>query len=133
MTSPAARTLNLLRKSGFTAEPVERWIPGANVRRDLFKIGDVLAMHPVQRVFLLVQVTTIDHVAHRLAKAKEQSGLLAWLRAGGIFEVHGWCRRGKTWTVKRVAVRTEDLQAEVIVAPARRQGGKRHRQGTLFG
>jgi hypothetical protein len=110
------------------AEIVERWlpIPGKSVKRDLFHFADVLAVHPRQRVFLLVQCTSADHVADRLAKAKERRELETWLRAGGQFEVHGWNRRG----VKRVAVTGQDLAAEVIFAPLRRR--KRLDQGLLF-
>ena len=66
------RTLGLLRRAGFLAEIVERWvpIPGKNIRRDLFHVADVLAVHPTRKTFLLVQVTSVGHIAHRLTKAK---------------------------------------------------------------
>jgi hypothetical protein len=135
MSSPTQRSLALLRRSGFTAAVVEKWlpIPGKSIRKDLFGFADLLGFHPVQRLFVLVQTTTLANLSSRLAKVQAQPIAALWLRAGGIVEVHGWVRRGKTWTVKRVTVRAEDLQAEVIVAPVRRQGGRGHRQGTLFG
>ena len=91
--TPTARTLAHLRRLGYLAAVVELWIPGATVRRDLFGFADVLAVHPRDRLFLLVQATTTDHAAHRLGKAKARPELLAWLKAGGAFEVHGWTRR----------------------------------------
>jgi hypothetical protein len=126
--TPTARTVQLLRKAGFLAEVVERWlpIPGKSVRRDLFYIGDVLAVDPIRKTFFLVQCTSLDHVADRLAKAKGRPELETWLRAGGSFEVWGWSKRG----VKRVAVTGEDLAAETIVTPPRRR--RRLDQGTLF-
>jgi hypothetical protein len=59
------------------------------LRQDLFGFADVLAFHPRDRLCLLVQVTTADHVTHRLAKAEGCPQLAAWLKAGGRFEVHG--------------------------------------------
>ena len=38
------RTLNLLRDQGFKVGVVERWIPGANIRKDLFGIIDIIAI-----------------------------------------------------------------------------------------
>jgi hypothetical protein len=100
---------------------VERWLPHAHVRRDLFGFADVLAVHPRDRLFLLVQATTVDHVAGRLTKAKARPELAAWLRAGGAFEVQGWTRKEKRWHCKRVAVRAEDLAAVVLAAPPHRR------------
>jgi hypothetical protein len=101
------------------AAVVEKWIPQANVHRDLFGFADVLAVHPGRREFLLVQATTVDHVAHRLAKARGRQELAAWLRAGGKFFVWGWCQKGGHWQVKQVEVRGEDLAAVTVAAPPR--------------
>jgi hypothetical protein len=119
----------LLRREGFQAAVVERWLPHANVRQDLFGFADVLAFHPRDRRFLLVQATTADHAGHRLNKARAQPELALWLRAGGAFEVHGWTRREDRWHVRRVAVRPEDLAGVVLAAPPRRrQKGERQRE-----
>src|SRR5262249_6486275 len=130
--TPTARTLNLLRDAGFQAAIVEKWAPYASVRMDLWGFGDVLAVHPRDGLFLIVQVTTIDHVSHRLAKAKTSPDLLGWLKAGGTFEVHGWVKRGRRWDVKRVAVQAEDLSAVVLEAPWHRRPRKGRRQPELF-
>src|SRR6202022_644362 len=111
--TPTARTLALLRRQGFIAAVVEKWLPRIGLRSDLWGFGDVLAAHPADRVLLIVQSTTVDHVAGRLAKARARPELALWLRAGGMFEVHGWRRRGRRLQVKRVAVRAEDLAAVV--------------------
>jgi|HubBroStandDraft_6_1064221.scaffolds.fasta_scaffold799327_3 hypothetical protein len=128
--TPTARTLALLRRCGYRAAVVESWVPRANVRRDLFGFADVLAVaaHRDPR-FLLVQCTTAAHVAHRLAKAKGRPGLRTWLAAGGAFEVWGWARRGRRWTVRRVAVQGDDLRDVLLSAAPRR---RRHRQPELF-
>jgi hypothetical protein len=81
--TPTARTLALLRRQGYIAAVVERWLPGANRRSDVWGFGDVLAADPAGRVVLLVQATTADHLAARLTKARRRPELAAWLRAGG--------------------------------------------------
>jgi hypothetical protein len=122
-----------LRRLGYLAAVVERWIPGANVRRDLFGFADVLAVHPRDRQFLLVQATTRDHAANRLAKARARPELLAWLKAGGRFEVQGWTRRAGRWQVRVISVRPEDLAGVILAGPPRRGRPRRgERQQTLF-
>lgn len=129
--TPTARTLDLLRASGYLAETVEKWIPRANVRRDLFHVGDVLAVHAHRRpAFLLVQATTRACVQTRLAKARGRPELAVWLRAGGAFEVWGWFRRGKRWEVCQVGVQGRDLEA-LPLTPVRRRARK-PRQRDLF-
>ena len=81
--SPTARSLAILRRAGFIAATVEKWLPHAGVRQDLWGFADVLAVHPRDGVILLVQATTVAHVAARLAKARRRPELRAWLRAGG--------------------------------------------------
>jgi hypothetical protein len=105
--SPTARTLRLLRAEGWAAEVVERWLPGANVRRDLFGCVDVVAVRPGE--ILGVQCCTAGDVSKRARKARAGPGLRAWLGAGCAFEVWGWAKRGprggrKVWQVRKVAL-----------------------------
>lgn len=130
--SPTARTLHLLRREGYLPAVVERWLPGANVRQDLWGFGDVLAVHPVARAFLIVQATTLPNIASRLNKARALPALAAWLQAGGAFEVHGWVKCNGRWTAKRVAVRAEDLAGVIIARPPRRRRKPHHVPGDLF-
>src|SRR5262245_14485357 len=131
--TPTARTLYRLRRLGFLAAPVERWIPQVQKKRDLFGVGDVLAVHPRERTFLLVQATSIVHVGDRLKRCRTRPELSVWLKAGGGFEVWGWCKQGDRWEVKRVAVPADDLEPVVLQAPRRRKRpGKGERQRDLF-
>jgi hypothetical protein len=130
--TPTARTLTYLRHAGFLAAVVERWVPHANLRRDLWHFADVLAVHPRDGIFLLVQVTSAGHLAHRLAKAKHRPELAAWLRAGGRFEVHGWREHAGRWEVRRVEVQGQDLADVVLSAPRPRRARKGERQRGLF-
>ena len=127
MTSPTARTLQLLRRLGYHAEPVERWLPGARVRKDLLGCIDVLGLRPGSPVFG-VQCTSDDHTAARLKKAVALPQLRTWLACGCAFEVWGWHRRGGRWQVRRVAVRGADLQPVDLTPRPRRQ----KRQRSLF-
>jgi hypothetical protein len=121
--SPTALTLRALRRSGFLADVVERWLPHVNRRRDLFGCIDIVAIDWREPGILAVQTTSIGHVADRLAKARRRPELTAWLRAGGRFEVHGWAKRGERWRVKIVAVHPENLEPMVVQSIPRRQRG----------
>jgi hypothetical protein len=131
--SPTARTLAHLRRLGFTAGLVERWVPHRDIRVDLFGIGDVLGVHPRDRSVLLVQCTSDAHVADRLKRVQARPELPALLAAGVAVEVWGWSLRAGRWCVRRVALRAEVLAAVVIEAPPRRRRARRgERQRGLF-
>jgi hypothetical protein len=127
LTSPTARSLAHLRRRGFIVAVVERWLPHAGKRADVWGFGDLLAAHPRDGVVLLVQTTTAGHLAHRLAKAKRRPELALWLRAGGRFEVHGWQQHDGRSRVRRVEVVGADLAEVVLAAPRRRRKGERQR------
>jgi hypothetical protein len=127
--SPTARTLRLLRRSGYVCDVCERWIAQAGVRRDLFGFIDVLAISRREPGILAIQATSLANVSARLAKAKSRPELKVWLQSAR-FEVWGWGKRGKHWQVRRVAVSAEDLEAVVVQQPPRRQ--RVARQQELF-
>ena len=104
--SPTARSLAVLREMGYTAEVVEQWIPKTRIRRDLFGVIDILAFHKEHGI-LGVQATTGSHHANRAVKARQEPRLLAWLAAGGRFEVWSWSMRGKRGEPKRWTMRRE--------------------------
>lgn len=110
--SPTSRTLDWLRKRGYTCQVVERFNKFANVRVDLFGIIDIVAMDPVRGRIIGVQSTSGDNVVARLNKAKDEPRLVEWLSCGGHFEVHGWRKTGargkrKLWNVRRVIAELE--------------------------
>src|ERR1700734_2393701 len=110
MASPTTRTLKFLKDSGFTAAVVEKWLPKVNRRRDLFGVGDVLAVSRRERLTLLVQCTSMTNVSARVRKAQASAELLVWLRAGNAFEVWGWDARGE---LKRVALSADDVRPSI--------------------
>jgi hypothetical protein len=92
--SPTSRSLQLLRRSGYVAEVCERWIPSANVRRDLFHVGDIFAVSEARKEVWLIQACTLKGLAARRKKALQQPKLKAFLLAGGRFMILAWFRSG---------------------------------------
>ena len=52
MSSPTARSLELLRELGYTAKVVEHWNQYAKIRQDLFGV-DILALKPGEPVLVV--------------------------------------------------------------------------------
>ncbi len=80
--TPTALTLRYLRRAGFVADVVERFLPGfgergQGIRRDWCHFGDLLACHPRERRIVLVQTTALSCLA---AGRKVQEAT----RAGGV-------------------------------------------------
>lgn len=130
--TPTARTLATLRRGGYLAVPVERWLPAVCRKVDLLGVADVLAVHARDRCFLLVQATSAAHVSDRLKRCRQRPELAVWLAAGGAFEVWGWKKIGNHWHVRRVAVRGANLATVPLTVLPRRRRGKRDQQGELF-
>lgn len=109
MTTPTQRALADARGIGFTCQVVERWNPYARVRVDLFGCIDIIAVREGVGILGIQACAGASHAA-RMAKAREQPGLAAWLAAGGRFEVWSYAKRGergkrKTWTLRREEIR----------------------------
>lgn len=103
MGSPTQRSLKRLRDMGYEAQVVERWVPGANKRVDLFGFGDILAIGPRNaarsggRDVLIVQTTSYSNASARVRKIKE-SPVAPVIREAGIrIEVHGWRKVSGRW------------------------------------
>ena len=100
--SPTALTLRELRKEGWTAQVVEHWVPGANVRRDLLGFIDVLALRG--DTTLAVQATSADNVAARIHKIADHPNLPAVREAGWVIQVHGWAKKDRRWVCRIVDI-----------------------------
>jgi aspartate/glutamate racemase len=97
--SPTHLTLRHLRNNGWTAQVVEHWVPGADVRRDLFGFIDVLALRGAET--LAVQTTTASNVASRVKKIALCQHIGAVREAGWAIRVHGWKKVKGRWTLAR--------------------------------
>jgi hypothetical protein len=68
-TSPTQLTLKWLRDEGYLAEVVEKWLPGINVRKDLWGWCDIVAIRDEETV--AVQCTSWDNISSRVRKIAE--------------------------------------------------------------
>lgn len=110
--SPTQRSLAYARKQGWEADVVERWIPGANIRKDLFGFIDLLVIARNEEgsfwELIGVQATSGPNHAARRNKAIEQPAFDKWRRVAA-FEVWSWDKRNmaakrgarKVWTLRR--------------------------------
>jgi hypothetical protein len=105
MSTPTQRSLRHLREAGYLADVVERWIPGAKVRRDLFGIVDIIGIHTVREGDIVgVQTTSAGNVAARVAKIIKHENVSAVRRGGIKLLVHGWAKRNGRWQLREVDV-----------------------------
>lgn len=101
--TPTQRTLQRLRKEGWTAAVTERWNHFSKVRQDLFGFCDVIAVKPGQGV-LMVQCTSTANKSARVKKIQSLPAAVVCLEAGCRVEAWGWAKRGargkaKKWTL----------------------------------
>ncbi len=107
-TSPTQRTLAKLRSDGYSfVQVVEKWVPQARKRIDLFGFIDVVAIHPDEKGILGIQATSRGNISHRVRKIQELDSYYAWIANGNRAELWGWSKRPKkkgskqmTWQVK---------------------------------
>jgi len=101
--SPTARSLEHLRKLGYTADVTERWIPKINVRKDLFGFIDILAINETE--VLAVQATgeqNSGNVSARVTKIAEHENYPLVCKHMRIV-VHGWRKNAAgRWTLREV-------------------------------
>jgi hypothetical protein len=100
--SPTARSMKLMRERGYLVDIVERWIPGANIRKDLFGFIDLLAIEGVEGV-VAIQATSASNVSSRISKIADHPNLPAVRAMGWRILVHGWRKNPQgRWVVREV-------------------------------
>lgn len=114
MHSPTQRSLKFLRDQGWTAEVVERWIPGANIRKDLFGFCDIFCFSPERRQFLMVQTTTWSHLSEHVRKILSLPVVVGWLSAGGFVQAHGWKKVGPRGKRKKWEVEVQEITLDSV-------------------
>ena len=102
-------SLKRLREDGWPlVQVVEHWVPGANIRRDLFGFIDILAVdgNGYGEKILAIQATSTSNISSRVHKIRDDHPVyLRQLRGAGFrVEVWGWAKRGKParWTLRTV-------------------------------
>ncbi len=99
--SPTQRTLEELRKRGYTAAITERWNPFAKIRQDLFGIVDVLAVGNGET--LAVQCTSGSNVSSRVDKIAAADVTIELRKAGWKLAVWGWRKNSEgRWVLREV-------------------------------
>ena len=86
--SPTQRSLNHLRKLGYTVAITEHWNPFAHIRQDLFGFIDLVALKDDE--ILAVQTTSSTNIFARRKKIALNKNSLRWIEAGGRIQIHGW-------------------------------------------
>lgn len=100
--TPTQRSLKYLRDQGYLVDVVERWIPGANIRRDLFNFVDLLCLKDGET--LAVQTTSYSGVSARVKKIAANENVAAVRQAGWSINIHGWHKVKNRWQVRVVDV-----------------------------
>jgi len=99
--SPTQRSLAVLRERYPLVQVVERYIPQARKRIDLYGIADILCVSESEVV--AVQTTSASNVAARVSKITESPALPILRKAGVRILVHGWRKNAKgRWTLREV-------------------------------
>jgi hypothetical protein len=98
--TPTQRTLKLLRDDGWLAEVVERWVPGANIRKDLFGWIDIVALRDGET--LAVQCTSYTNISARVKKIADSETVTQVRKAGWLIWVIGWRKVNNRWTQRTV-------------------------------
>ena len=116
--TPTARTLKYFRDEGLRAQVVERFIPQARRRVDLFGCIDIVIIESDH--ILGVQACADGSHAARLNKSLLEPALRAWLEAGAKFCVVSWGKKGargkrKLWVARRTDV--ELFNGSLVVIP----------------
>ena len=98
--TPTSRTLQKLRDDGWIPEVTERFIPGANIRKDLYGWIDCLAIKESGEV-LAVQCTSKSNMSSRIKKIEDSDTLPVIRKCGWQIDVCGWfINKAGKWEVK---------------------------------
>jgi len=100
--SPTQLTLKWLRDEGYLAEVCERWIPGANIRKDLWGWTDIVAIKDGETV--AVQCTSWDNISSRVRKIEESDTVGPVRKANWSIWVIGWKKKDNRWVHKLVDI-----------------------------
>ena len=108
--SPTQRSLAFFKElPGVHAEVVERWIPGACIRKDYLGIFDLLVLEPGRSGVTGVQVCARASAAARRTKMQESGYLSLWLQTGNRALLHSWAKEGPRGTRKLWRVKVEEV------------------------
>lgn len=147
MATPTSRTLEYLRREGWLACVVEKYMhhPGMKFGRriDAFGFGDILAAHTSGEIALIQACAGGDHTRRRkkllgltseadLARMEEKeredlkrvvANVRRWLKCGGVVMLISWGKR-KVHGRERWTERVELIQLKIKMGQCRDLGRK---------
>ena len=102
-SSPTQLSLKKLRDEGWLAEVVEKWVPGANIRKDLWGWTDIVAIKDGET--LAVQTTSYSNMSARAKKIAESDTVAEVRKAGWSIQIWGWRKVNNRWvcTIKDIS------------------------------
>lgn len=133
-TNATQRSLALLKRGGWNAEVVEKWIPwakrpgeaggedagGRGIRRDFGNFADILAWRADRPGVLAIQThpaaSLAEHRRKMLTTPEIVEKVRAWLQAGNTFRLEGWGLRGERGCRKLWEAKTEWITLEMLPA-----------------
>ena len=112
--SPTQRALAHCRQQGWTAQVVEKWIPQAKKRVDLFGVIDLVVLDGAGGGPIGLQVTSGSGHSARRRKALEEPRLREWLASPARFWLWSFSKRGaqgkrKLWTLRHEEITLREL------------------------
>lgn len=115
--SPTARTLQRLRKDGYTAEVVEKTIPRCFIKKDFIGCIDLIAFRKGE--IIGIQATSGSNHAARRTKSLGIPELKLWMEAGGLFEVWSWSKPkdSRKWVLRSERLTPADFPDYVKPEP----------------
>ena len=99
MASPTQRSLEKLRKEGYTVQVVEHYNAFSRRRIDLYNVIDIVGILPGKVGVLGIQATSRGNVNARIQKSLAEPKLKVWLQAKNEFEVWGWGKLKRGWVL----------------------------------
>lgn len=90
------RSLQELKKRGYTAHVVERFNTFVKIRQDFGGFADILAYKLGEPGVLAIQACVgSGDVAKHVNKLKPLANVKTWLQAGNRLEIWSWAKRGE--------------------------------------
>ncbi len=108
---PTQLTLKECRERGYHAYVCEKWVPGANIRKDAFGFGDLLVIDDDQGS-LLIQACVYASIGTRRQKILEKctEPAKAWLERGNRIEIWAWRKVGHRWQLTDTPIELGDFE-----------------------
>jgi hypothetical protein len=95
-----SRALADLRAEGWLAQVVEQWNSFSHTRKDLFGVGDILAIRGAET--LLIQLTSGSAHANRRSKILNNPAVAKWLAGPRQLQIWSYRKNSKNRWVRRV-------------------------------